>query len=98
LPEVWALAIEGRIELDGGGSGSSSSSDEDGVAQERGSNNAKGVATSDDGHEGHATADDDCAVSAPGADGSRTSWPLFGCAALALVYGRRRARATHTSS
>jgi hypothetical protein len=94
LPEVWALAIEGRIELDGGGS----SSGEDGVAQEGRSNNDKGVAASDDGYEGDASADDDCAVSSPGADGSRTSWPLFGCAALALVYGRRRARATHTRS
>jgi hypothetical protein len=86
LPEVWALAIEGRIEIEGGGS-SGSDGASSGQAT-RGDSKSKGESA--DGDEAQSA--DDCAVSAPGARGARASWPLLGGALFAFAAVRRRGR------
>jgi hypothetical protein len=87
LPELWALALERRIELEGktwSGDGSEKASR---------SQPLTGTATEapDDGSDGQ---HESCAIRAPGSRTAHAIWPLAACAAWALVRGRRRPRAS----
>ena len=89
LPELWALAFEERIEIDGGKGSSEAASDGKGVRSDS-LGNSDDDAAEDDGTNA-AAANDDCAVSAPGSDGAGGLWPpVFGAAALLLGVRMRR--------
>ena len=88
LPEVWALAFEERIEIEGGRGSSEAASDRANT-----SGGAKSSSDDDAAEDGGATEDDGCAVSDPGASGRGGAWLLLGAAALLLGYRRRAYRA-----
>lgn len=89
LPELWALALERRIELEG--IAWSGHDDVRATRSEPLTNTAEEA--SDDGS---GAENESCAVRAPGSRSAHATWPSLACAAWVLVRRTRRRRAHRT--